>query len=250
MARAPRITFDTNAWEQIFADGASGTAGIWAALVERRILGFICETGLRIEAIQKKDRPAYFQQPYLDVQFGLAMQDGRPVIKLSMGPDDRRHPGLPPEQKAKLERALAVGVKLLRGGAWMGLPTPPEIRDGAHYVREEPQAAVERQNREIDISHQIEQRGVGKAAFDAEGGWEVRDRDAPAERRLSKACAEWADGETVAAHVAYENDILCTNDEARGVGRSVFDAANRAWFIATRGVWFMSLGELAAMVAR
>jgi len=168
-----------------------------------------------------------------------------PPLKMSIGPDDGRHPGLPREQKLKLERAFAAGVKLLRGGAWMGLPTPPEILSPSNYPREEPDAAFDRQQREIQMSSLIEQRGVGKAAFDAADGWEPRIRDASAERRLSKACAEWADGETVAAHFAYRNDILCTDDNAGGAGRSIFDSANRGWLTADHQIRFMTVDELA-----
>jgi hypothetical protein len=157
---------------------------------------------------------------------------------------------LPPEQKLKLERALTAGVKLLRGGAWMGLPTPPEIREPSNYVREDPDATFDRQQREVDISYLIGRRGVGKAAFDAAEGWEIRDRDAAAERRLVKACAEWADGETVSAHFAYRNDVLCTNDQARNAGRSIFDSANRTWLTAAYQMRFMTVGELAAIVAK
>jgi hypothetical protein len=244
-----RITFDSNAWEQVFADQDADLTGIRAALVEGRIWGFICETGFRIEAIRKKDRPVYFQQPYMSVQSSLIMNDGRPTIKTSIGPDDSRHPGLPYAQRLKLERALSAGIKLLRGGAWMGLPVPSEIRDPSHYVQDEPDVAFERQQREIDISYQIEQRGVGKAAFDAADGWEICNRDAAGEQRLSKACAEWADGETVAAHFAYKNDILCSNDQGRSAGQSIFDPANRAWLGASYQMRFTTVGDLAAMVS-
>jgi hypothetical protein len=69
------------------------------------------------------------------------------------------------------------------------------------------------------------------------------------DERLRNACAEWADGELVGAHIAYRNDVLCTDDFARAAGRSVFDMTNRAWLIAEFGVAFRTLGELVADLA-
>jgi hypothetical protein len=74
--------------------------------------------------------------------------------------------------------------------------------DPALYEPESPEAAREREQREIDVSSQIEQRGVGKAAFDAADGWAVRHRSPKEARQLSVACAEWADGETFPDHAS------------------------------------------------
>jgi hypothetical protein len=49
-----------------------------------------------------------------------------------------------------------------------------------------------------------------KGAFEAVNGWDLVPRTPADEKQLTKACAEWADGELVAAHIGYQNDILCT----------------------------------------
>ena len=103
----------------------------------------------------------------------------------------------------------------MRGLAWMGLLAPPEIRDPSLFVTEAPDAKREREQAQLDASVLIDSRGVGRAAFDTAGGWSE-----PSDK-LPKACAEWADGELVSAHIAYRNDILCTNDRARSAGRSI-----------------------------
>ncbi len=126
----------------------------------------------------------------------------------------------------------------------MGLPSPPDIKAPALYERESAEVAREREQREIDVSYQIEQRGVGKATFDAMDGWEIRDRSPAEARRLSAACAEWADAEMVSAHIAYRNDILCTNDRARNAGVSILDESRRAWLGSAYGVRFMTVNEL------
>jgi hypothetical protein len=47
----------------------------------------------------KADRPAYSQQPHTTSDFSVVRCEGRPMLKMSFGPDDSRHPGLPPQQK-------------------------------------------------------------------------------------------------------------------------------------------------------
>jgi hypothetical protein len=62
--------------------------------------------------------------------------NGKPYVQfMSFGPDDESHPGLAEAQSSKLKNALAAGVRLMRGAAWMGLPSPVEIRDPALFVR-------------------------------------------------------------------------------------------------------------------
>lgn len=239
-----RVTFDSNAWEKIFDPADRDWVSVRSAIARGRIGGFICESGFRIEAIRKRERAAYFAEPAMDVQFpfSIVMRDGKPCLHLaSVGPADESHPGLPEVQSSKLKKALAAGVRLMRGGAWSGLPSPVEIRDPALFVQTNDPG---REQRQIDASARIEARGVGKAAFDAAGGWTAQAGLPHNEREFHKACAEWADGELVAAHIAYQNDILCTNDQARAAGISIFDSANRAWLTAEYGLQFATLEEL------
>ena len=129
-----RVTFDSNAWEPIFGATVSEWAPICAALADGTFKGFICEAGFRIEAVTKKKRATYFAQPHFGSRIeGIVERDGRPYLRMSFGPEDDRHPGLPPIQAAKLQEALRCGIRLMRASAWMGLPAPQELlgpRDG------------------------------------------------------------------------------------------------------------------------
>jgi hypothetical protein len=244
-----KVSFDSNAWEAVFTIGDAQYSGIRVALVERRIAGFVCEAGFRIEAIVKRQRSSYFAKPRMRVDFGSpGFKANAGAIFMTMGPDDGAHPGLPAAQKDKLLHALASGIRLMYGQNWMGVPRPFETRDPGLFVPEDEATRSEREWRQIGANEQLEARGVGKAAFDAADGWENRPRTTAEEKRLAKACAEWADGELVGAHIAYGNDVLCTNDRARSAGRSVFDAANRAWLTDRHRVAFLTLDELAARV--
>jgi hypothetical protein len=244
-SRPFRITFDSNAWEQVFADDPGYYSEIIDALNNGQVEGFICVAGFQIEAIRKRDRPAYFSSPKMDVRAAIEHRPGGGfALRCSMGPDDVKHPGLPAIQAAKLQRALRAGIKLMRAQPWMGLPTPEQVGVTGLYAVDQ----ADRAARQLMVSDQIEARGLGYSAFQTAGGWDARDRTPTEERALTKACAEWADGEIVAAHFAYANDILCTNDRAASGRRSILDAKHRAWLAADFGTRFATLEELIALL--
>ena len=247
-----KVTFDSNVWETIFNPVEGCCSALRAALTLGRVEGFICEAAFRIEAVRKSQRATYFAQPAMSMQVpGTIVEiDGKPHICIaSFGPDDQQHPGLPEIQAQKLRSALASGVRLLRGMSWMGLPSPKEICDPQIFVVETKDAMGEREQRQINIYARMQTRAVGKAAFDAAGGWGAPHQGTFNEKKFRKACAEWADGELVAAHIAYQNDILCTEDHANATGTSIFDPTSRAWLSEEFGVQFATLRELVERVA-
>jgi len=166
---------------------------------------------------------------------------------MSVMPDSRRHPGLPLVQLDKLEQALSVGVRLMYGCNWMGLPEPREFLDRTIFVQETLEERHDREQRMYDVIARIEARGVGKTAFDAAGGWGMPPKESLNAKKLASACAEWADGELAASHIAYRNDILCTNDRAGNAGTSIFDAQNRTWLTNEFDVSFKTVDELLAI---
>jgi hypothetical protein len=72
----------------------------------------------------------------------------------------------------------------------------------------------------------------------------------PAEQgKINRALAEWADGDSIAAHYGYSNDLFCTEDFGKGASTaSALDDANRKWLSETFAIQFVTLAELAAMV--
>jgi hypothetical protein len=249
-----RVTFDSNAWEPIFDPANTKYAIIQNAIITKRIEGFICEAAFRIEAVRRKHRAKYFAQPHVGSRFeGIVERDGLPYFKMSIGPEDNHHPGLPLEQTPKLQEALKCGVRLVRASAWMGLPTPQapqEFLNPAIFVPETRESTNRRVQRQIEVSTHIEAGGVGKAAFDAAGGWNLPPTTLVNQTRFYKACAEWADGEALAAHVGYGNDVFCTEDFGKsGLKPSVLDGVHRAWLTRDFDVQFATLDQLAEKVA-
>jgi hypothetical protein len=74
-------------------------------------------------------------------------------------------------------------------------------------------------------------------------------QQADGEKEFARAAAEWADGDSVAAHFAYGNDIFCTEHQGHGAsGPSILDAENRRWLAVAHNVKFATITELAAQV--
>ena len=67
---------------------------------------------------------------------------------------------------------------------------------------------------------------------------------------MSKAVAEWADGDSVAAAVAYGAKYFCTKDIGRSAGgHSILSEENRNWAEARFGIEFVTLDELSQAIA-
>ena len=245
-----RVTLDSNAWETIFGSIDNPYGPIREAVATGVIEAFICATAIVIEAIRKTERRDFFREPHSNLQIhGRVMRDGASYLHLSFGPDDKRHPGLPAIQVEKLRSARAAGVCLMRGIAWLGLPSPQEARDSTLFVAEGDCARAEREQRQAYAEDLIHKRGVGRAAFESAGGWTVALSHSCNVKEFGKACAEWADGETAAAHIGYQNEILCTNDRGRSIRQSIFDSENRSWLTSNFGVEFATLDEFVRRVA-
>lgn len=239
-----RVTFDSNAWERIFDPHNTDCEVIRNAIDAKRIQGFICEASFKIEAIRKQKRTSYFGKSHIECEFPCTIEPDGKLLFMSIGPKDEDHPGLPPVQAKKLQIALAAGVRLMRCIKWMWVPCPVEIHNPALFVAETDEECDKREQRQNEAFYRIQTRGVGLGAIDALGGWDSPIQNESYAVRYQKACAEWADGELAAAHVAYRHDILCTEDHGKGAKISIFNASNRAWLSKEYGVVFKTLDEL------
>jgi hypothetical protein len=86
-----------------------------------------------------------------------------------------------------------------------------------------------------EIVQALEARGVGiarlkaigeriKARANLYGPWYSalnKAQDDQEHREIQRAVSEWADADTVAAHIAYGIDVLCSEDKAKGGGPSI-----------------------------
>ena len=70
------------------------------------------------------------------------------------------------------------------------------------------------------------------------------------ERAVERAFSEWADGDSIAAHIAYGLDIFCSDDVGKSnPTNSVLDPNHRAWLTQIYGVQFMAFEDLAGSLS-
>ena len=217
-----RVTFDTNTLDPITQPGLAGPMRADCRMIHeflraKRLQGFFCETVLTVEGGQRSP---------------------------------------PPDTVARVRRALELGLRILsapRPGS-----TPIDLLDGELYAKEvNPLTRLERYEA---IVAAIEARGLGfarmlKVAPSRNQGLDSANGLASVHRasslgdltKVARAVAEWADGDSVAAHYGYANDLFCTQDRAARAGRnSVMHPAQRSWLHRVYNVEFVSIAELAA----
>lgn len=264
-----RITFDTNALNDLISPATSqrGTAGaaagstVRAAIEAGRIQGFFCETLVTLEGIQKRDRRDVVGSTRL--QSTTTSTDER-TITISIGVLQDRKP-LDIEFNEKIQAAKALGLRALRGPARMGWIRIKD-EDGTFFApHESTKELLDRMDKVNEMAIAMAKRGLGQAVA-VSLGLQLLARDGVPQptlwfeglrrakgnrehKRIVKAVAEWADGDSVAAHYGHGIDLFCSEDFGRNAATaSILDDDNRAWLSAAFGVRFVTMAELADMV--
>jgi hypothetical protein len=226
-----RITFDTNTLDPVTQPELAGAMradclAIHQALEAKKSEGFFCETIVTVEGVET-------------------------------------HRGLfRPDVVARANRALDLGMRILSapriGGVRINDPS------GELYLKDpDEEAQSMRLKRYEAIAVAIEARGLGFAralkvaellanrASGAQSGFVKRAcaSDRRSINKVARAMAEWADGDSVAAHYAYAGDLFCTEDRARKAGASsVMHPSHRAWLGRAFKVKLVTIAELARLI--
>jgi len=264
-----RVTFDSNVWQFVVQpDLAQKNKShddfviVHEALRSRRIEGFISETVGTLEGIRCVGRVSYFSsiKPIVDVK---TERSGTNILaSVQIGPDHGQHPGLAPVLQERLNAAFSLGISLMRA-ARIGMPVPAPFLNLEHYADEHDVASsAKRDERTGEVIEAIELRGVGAAAarntikqlYSGTGRKKFlgqSDTFSIAEQnQFSRDIAEWADGDSIAAHIAYVNDVFCSEDRGKSAGgSSILDERNRLWLQSTYGVKFATIQELALQLS-
>lgn len=280
-----RVTFDTNVWNRMVFPERYSNRPNHAALVKikdairnGRIRGFISEGFGTAEAIQRKNRAKFHAQnvPKVDVK-SKSYGQGSHGFTIEINANHGLHPGIGEAFEEELNEALAIGIKLL-STPYIGLPVPDRLRGNPHIYAEEVFATADYNERFGNVVGTINARGVGEgalvalvqaltAALDAPRpaslsdraliygahAWACEPEDNKEKKQIRKqiedAFAESVDGDVVAAHIAFGNDYLCTDDRGVSTGApSIFNVDNRAWLRATYGVEILSAQQLADLL--
>ena len=263
-----RVTFDSNVYRPVVDPSKFPNdplrphfEAIHRAVKRGTVIGLLCETISTLEGIRRDDRAGYFSGVRSKVNFTEEEQgDGSVRLGISIGPDDSTHPGFPATFEQWLQDAVGIGMRFMRAPR-IGLPRYP-TPESAYIARPNAEESLDRYH---SMARAIESRGVGQSVVEKIGArinqrlgtpdapWFSslgQHRDSTERAEIASAVAEWADGDTVAAHYGYSNDVLCTQDLGHSAGNSVFDAVNRGWLEREFGITFVSVEELAAMIAR
>lgn len=266
-----RVTFDTNTLEKAARPERCARdphhpeyLKVHQAIVAGKICGFFCETIINLEGIQRADRSAVLGSTTMSQSEEITEhpETGDMVVATTFTVSDPLRKPLHPEVAARIRAARSLGMRLLRAPR-LGSQNIIDS-DGTAFAAEADEAALESRLRLYQsVLRELDKRGVGfiqvkllasKFASRAkvQEPWFHslhRAADVHEENAVIRAIAEWADGDSVAAHIGYGLEYFCTGDEGKSSGAgSVFDVANRAWLTATYGTNFITMPQLAAMV--
>jgi hypothetical protein len=239
-----------------------------------QIQGFICESFGTIEAIKPADR-AEFHANKKPIFKTTTERHGPNLVHVTMTfeTDHGLHPGLGENFNEELDEALAIGMKLL-SAPYLNQPLPDRFRNNLDMYPPDFFATADYNERFGDVIGAINARGVGEGALVALG---KQINDALGNRRparvsdreliravydnvcvigtkkdreaIEQVFAESSDGDIVAAHIAFGNDYLCSDDRGKSsIGPSIFDDENRAWLATTYGVHIRNAQELADLL--
>ena len=276
-----RVTFDTNVWNRMVfperwlnSPNYDSLVRIKDAIRSGQVRGFISEGFGTVEAIKRENRAKFHAQNTPNVEVtNKSYGHGLHCMTIEIKANNSLHPGIGEEFEEELNEALAIGIKLL-STPYIGLPVPDRLRNNPQIYAEEVFATADYNERFGDVVRTIVDRGVGEGALPvlAKEFTEQLDGPRPAglsdraliygvyeyarrsglskyKRQIEKAFAESADGDLMAAHIAFGNDYLCTEDQGRSaVSPSVFDAENRAWLKTKYGVEILNAQQLANLL--
>jgi hypothetical protein len=238
-----------------------------AALKDGRMQGFLCESIATLEAIAKRKRPHYFANRIPKSELKTHSDGNHSEVTITIRTDHDRHPGLHEALVGKLEKAQTLGVRLLYIPA-LNLQVPKYLRDRPEFYASHLFETQLYADRFWKITGAIEARGAGGAVIKtlierfagrlpesvtiSESGMRLLEyaKNEAEEKLISKAIAEWADGDLVAAHIASGNEFICSEDRGRSAASpAIFNDCNRAWLKKTYGVAILSVRDLAGQVA-
>jgi hypothetical protein len=279
-----RVTFDTNVLDlacrpERFPKDPRQTEiyKVHNALKSGQIEGFYSVTMITIEAIMRTDRAAVFSGTKITTKretTGIIKNADLPkhIREEAAGKDvesitiefqvEQSRKNVNPEFSARMRAAKDLGVKVLKdvpriGAFKMNDPT------NEYYLSNGDGHALENWiEKAFEVIRALEARGIGIAQLKALGrnlnfsdpelAW-YKALDTASnihqQRAIERAFAEWADGDAIAAHIAYGIDIFCSADVGNSnVANSVLDPQNRAWLTSTYGTQFESFEDLAALL--
>jgi hypothetical protein len=257
------VTFDTNTLQSVVfpEDAQRGTgpsgAAVQTAIRAGLVRGFFSETHITLEGIQGKDRKDILGQTRVGSE---ASSSGRDSISLTVGVRHVPRKPLHPRFQARVQGTLELGMRALMAPARMSGPPCVKGEICPLFMPAGGMLELLRLMDNVnDMATRISSRGVGIAVAIKLGKqsseevgisqpkwWFEGLKHVESENKVAEVVREWADGDTVAAHYGFGIDLLCSEDCREN---SVLQPSNRKWLNEDFGIRFVTLAELAEMVA-
>ena len=137
----------------------------------------------------------------------------------------------------------------------MGGLVNPEV-EAVRYKQDEASLSVYL-NKVFEVGGEIEDAGAGITQIREIGEqygnpvWMKGLKSAPESdrKKIAKAAAEWADGDSVAISIALGCDYFCTRDQAKGAGnKSILSTNNLVWLNTNYGFKTILPEDLAKLI--
>lgn len=233
-----KIIFDSNVWQIIVYPEDYPQEPfiekfriINEAINSGKIEAFLSETIFTVEAIRKVERKEFLSSRKPKMTTDLEINNNTFGIGFVLGPGDQDSINFDdtPILKKYFEGALQQGFKIIAS---------PRI---GIFKNTEVEAVISKQNslfydRQAGVGDKIEALGSGISQIKEIGfsynerNWMKGLKKAPEsdKKKIAKAAAEWADGDSVASSIALGCDYFCTRDNANGAGSmSVLSSTNK-----------------------
>ncbi|MBD2159084.1 hypothetical protein H6F46_00090 [Limnothrix sp. FACHB-1083] len=256
------ITFDSNVWQQVVSPEKSPEDPqlnlynkIHSLIRSGSLKGRLSETIFTYEAIKRKDRPYFLSQVKLGLELLSEIEDEETItFSFLIFSDPSAHIRNNEYLRLYLEDARNLGFEIMecpRIGKIINTDVPPDLYAQLNLTVDEVFSS---------IVNDLEARGLGSSWARAIGEkykeenqtWLNGLGNAPeSERsRIIKAVAEWADGDSVAAHIAFGNNLFCTLDQGKGAGSaSILSPKNKLWLQSKYQVKFVTPQELCKLMS-
>lgn len=229
------VTLDSNVWEKMICPNheefqSDPKVSIYKKL--NKYLRFdqvqfvICSTVFSLESIRKGERQSFFSNYTPDIRttgnWDEKTHEMCFEITITIGPNDSSFPVLNEYLLQRGEIAFKSGFKLIQVPR-VGMPVPSFAKPNILPLSNE-------QNETISVVCQLIEEQLHSGYFWIQKIFDKYDlpdsfdsiRELPEceEKSIAKATAEWADGDSIAAHIGYGGDYFCTNDQGGNAGRN------------------------------
>lgn len=256
-----KVMFDSNTWRKVIAPDDFNNEPYYnhyktvhESIESGKIEAYLSETIFTTEAIVRKKRQGYFARysPKVTTTTKATCTTTNMTFVLGPNMDD----AVVFDESIKIlkhyfDLAVQMSFRIVRLPRIGGLVNPEvekvlyQVPDFKGYM-----------NKATEVSTKIEANSAGFSWLKEIGeqydtNWLDGIKKSPETecKKIAKAAAEWADGESVSISIGLGCDYFCTNDKARGAGqKSVFSKNNLSWLERDYNFKTVDIPTLASMI--